>query len=63
MPATRGLAYVKASHKKPLRHAITNFSGAAHSDRNTYAAAESKFDPLPDIEAEAAAGKLELLKW
>lgn len=50
VPASRGLSYVKGSHKHPLRHKITNFSGDAHSGVNTYSAGAESFDPLPDVE-------------
>jgi ectoine hydroxylase-related dioxygenase (phytanoyl-CoA dioxygenase family) len=64
VPADTGVAYVKGSHKLGLRHRVTNFSGDAHSQRNTYAdAASQRFDELPDVDAQVRAGRLELLKW
>lgn len=62
VPEAVGVAYVKGSHKNKFRHAITNFSGANHSDKNTYEGAE-KLDAIPDVEAMANSGEVELLKW
>mmetsp|Transcript_17405 Transcript_17405/g.22639 ORF Transcript_17405/g.22639 Transcript_17405/m.22639 type:complete len:331 (+) Transcript_17405:103-1095(+) len=65
--ANVGVAYVPASHHTKIRHAITNFSGADHSDKNTYfsgeAAQNSEFDQLPDIDALVEKGEISLLKW
>lgn len=36
VPTDRGLSYVRGSHRWGLMHAVTNFSGDAHSDRNVY---------------------------
>ena len=55
---------MKGSHKVPLRHRITNFTGDAPSAANTYeGASDDEFDTLPDVEADALAGKVELLNW
>lgn len=62
VPADVGVAYVKGSHKTKLRHAITNFSGGDHSDKNRYEGSET-LDAIPEVEALTAAGDLELLKW
>ncbi|KAL1515557.1 hypothetical protein AB1Y20_002177 [Prymnesium parvum] len=62
VPAERGLGYVKGSHKWGLRHAITNFSGAAHSERNVYTDA-GQLEPVPDIAAGEASGEYEVLRW
>jgi len=63
VPASSGVSYVRGSHKLALRHAVTNFSGDAHSQRNVYADAGDEFDELPDVDAKVAAGELELLNW
>jgi len=62
VPAGRGLCYVRGSHKWQLRHAITNFSGGDHSAKNVYGGAAS-LEPVPDIDAGAARGEYELLRW
>lgn len=64
VPAQSGVAYVKGSHGWGLRHKVTNFSGDAHSEKNTYGGAdEAALDPLPDVDAKVAAGEWELLAW
>ena len=62
VPASRGLGYVKGSHKWRLRHAITNFSGGDHSDKNVYAGS-GDMDPVPDVAAGEASGEYEVLRW
>ena len=57
--ADAGLGYVRGSHKWNLRHRVTNFSGDAHSDRNTYGGADA-LPPVPDVGAVAPA---DLLRW
>ena len=60
----RGLSYVKGSHKWGLRHRVTNFSGGAHSDRNTYDDVDTAaLPPVPDVDAGVASGEYELLNW
>ena len=60
----RGLSYVRGSHRWGLRHRVTNFSGADHSDRNVYGgAAAEQLPPVPEVDARAATGELELLSW
>jgi ectoine hydroxylase-related dioxygenase (phytanoyl-CoA dioxygenase family) len=65
VPAESGVAYVRGSHKLKLRHRVTNFSGDAHSEKNTYAGVkvEEAFDPLPDVAALVARGDAQLLRW
>ncbi|KAJ1458865.1 hypothetical protein M885DRAFT_460612 [Pelagophyceae sp. CCMP2097] len=48
VPRERGLSYVRGSHKWNLTHRITNFSGAAHSGKNTYEGA-AELPPVPDV--------------
>ena len=62
VPASRGLSYVRGSHKWGLLHEVTNFSGNAHSERNVYGGAES-LPPVPDVEAGVGRGEYELLSW
>lgn len=62
VPIERGLSYVKGSHKWGLFHRVTNFSGDAHSDKNTYDGANA-LPPVPDVDAGVAAGEFELLHW
>ena len=62
VPRERGLSYVRGSHNWDLLHRVTNFSGDAHSDRNTYAGADT-LPPVPDVDAAVAAGEYELLSW
>jgi len=57
-----GVRYVRGSHRWNLLHAITNFSGADHSDKNTYDGQEN-LPPVPDIHAGVARGEYELLSW
>ena len=69
--AANGVSYVRGSHLDAIRHPITNFSGNDDSERNNYAARQDEFEArgdgaltmLPDIDAKAAAGELELLQW
>lgn len=64
VPMARGLSYVRGSHRWKLIHSITNFSGADHSNRNSYAAgAAQTLPPVPDIDAGVARGEFELLSW
>mmetsp|Transcript_75565 Transcript_75565/g.126019 ORF Transcript_75565/g.126019 Transcript_75565/m.126019 type:complete len:332 (+) Transcript_75565:163-1158(+) len=58
----RGLSYVKGSHRWGLVHAVTNFSGAAHSERNVYSDAVD-LPPVPDVDSGVARGDFELLNW
>ena len=62
VPRERGLSYVRGSHTWDLLHRVTNFSGDAHSDRNTYAGAD-ELPPVPDVDAAVARGEYELLSW
>ncbi|KAJ8600020.1 hypothetical protein CTAYLR_001867 [Chrysophaeum taylorii] len=57
-----GVSYVSGSHLSKIRHAVTNFSGDHHSDKNTYAGSEP-LDPVPDVDALEREGSVELLKW
>lgn len=64
VPADSGVAYVKGSHAWKLNHRVTNFSGDAHSAKNTYDGVDgAAFDELPDVDAKVRAGEYELLKW
>lgn len=64
VPKDSGVAYVKGSHKWAIRHRVTNFSGDAHSAKNTYdGVTDMAFDPLPDVDGQVAKGQFELLKW
>ena len=60
----RGLSYVKGSHRWNFLHRITNFSGASHSDKNTYDDVDqAELPPVPDINSGVASGEYELLAW
>lgn len=43
-------------------HAVTNFSGSDHSDRNVYGGADA-LPPVPDVEGGVDRGEYELLAW
>mmetsp|Transcript_5081 Transcript_5081/g.16649 ORF Transcript_5081/g.16649 Transcript_5081/m.16649 type:complete len:329 (+) Transcript_5081:27-1013(+) len=58
-----GVAYVQGSHLERKLHAITNFSGGDHSDKNTYEGADMSLDPVPDVDALVERGSLKLLKF
>ena len=59
VPRERGLSYVRGSHKWNLTHRITNFSGAAHSGKNTYEGA-AELPPVPDVAGIPAE---DMLNW
>jgi len=59
VPVERGLSYVRGSHRWGLQHRVTNFSGDAHSDRNTYADAEE----LPEVPDVSELPEEDLLAW
>ena len=73
--AANGVSYVRGSHREPIRHPITNFSGRDDSDRNVYGDREDGFagsadggdgealTMVPDIDGQAASGALQLLQW
>ncbi|KAJ1631059.1 hypothetical protein T492DRAFT_906262 [Pavlovales sp. CCMP2436] len=64
VPGATGVGYVKGSHLWNLKHRVTNFSGDAHSAKNTYeGVAAENFDELPDVSAKEAAGEFEVLRW
>ena len=63
VPADVGLSYVKGSHRWGLLHAVTNFSGGDHSERNVYGGAADGLPPVPDVDAGVARGEYELLRW
>jgi len=58
----QGVQYVRGSHRLPLLHAVTNFSGGDNSDKNTYND-RADLPPVPDVDEEVAAGRMELLGW
>lgn len=63
VPTERGLSYVRGSHRWGLMHAVTNFSGDAHSERNVYGGADEQLPAVPDVDAKVASGEWELLAW